>query len=368
MPHVFRRPWDYRRRRQLPTIEQGVGPPAGPPPVLRPKRPLQRREVVRRPDYALLRRLNERRYPTIEQGVGPPAGPPPNLRPKRLLQSHELVRRPDHELLRLLNQRRPTTVAQDVGPPAGPQVKRPKRLLQNHEIVRRPDYERLRQLNERRLPPVVFVPVPGPTLYMPVRPQHRVFLRRFHYRRPIHLYRRFPPAGLVFPVGKGHPDSHGLYHHAHGIYTHAETLVYCKVRKIAAQSILNGVFTEVLWDFDADDPFDMHSITVNPGQIIVPVSGVYALHVQISWANNATGGRDVILQKLPPFELSRAITLGASAAGLAYMQELYKQTELGAGQAVRVLVQQTISGGGALDLQASNERVAFSLHRLGDIT
>lgn len=65
----------------------------------------------------------------------------------------------------------------------------------------------------------------------------------------------------------------------------------CIVRNSGTQSIPNITFTALSFDVEEYDVFGMHSPSVNPSRITVPVSGYYQLDGLAVFASSVTGRR-----------------------------------------------------------------------------
>ena len=70
-----------------------------------------------------------------------------------------------------------------------------------------------------------------------------------------------------------------------------------RVTRTAAQSIPDSVETPIAFDAEQYDSAAMHDDATDNTRVIAPVTGVYAVTVQIDWASNANPGRELSLRR-----------------------------------------------------------------------
>ena len=85
--------------------------------------------------------------------------------------------------------------------------------------------------------------------------------------------------------------------------TNLQDFPVCIVYRGSTQTIATGsTEVEIAWDSeetdsDVSNPTPMHDTSTNNGRIYTRTAGIYAFHVQIRWAVNATGERNITLKK-----------------------------------------------------------------------
>ena len=136
----------------------------------------------------------------------------------------------------------------------------------------------------------------------------------------------------------------------------------CYVKIAADAAIVNATQTEVQWDTDVEDTSDMHSTSATPGRIFIRRDGVYHLQGQVDWAGNATGLRQIYLQKNGADILgARRETAGQTAA---HTQSVAWTTiRLKKGDSIGLAVRQT--SGGSLNILAANNLTTLLVSRIG---
>lgn len=56
----------------------------------------------------------------------------------------------------------------------------------------------------------------------------------------------------------------------------------CVAKRTSVQAITSGVATAVLFDGEDEDAYGMHSTTVNPDRVTVPIASLYVVTAQVS--------------------------------------------------------------------------------------
>lgn len=113
----------------------------------------------------------------------------------------------------------------------------------------------------------------------------------------------------------------------------------------ATQSIANNTSTALVFNSEAPDDNDWHSVVTNPSRITVTLAGQYLAVGQVEWASNATGYRQAALTKNGGAfaGVTTPATTGAQTTLLVVMP-----TVLTAGDYVELFVAQ--GSGGALNV------------------
>lgn len=70
----------------------------------------------------------------------------------------------------------------------------------------------------------------------------------------------------------------------------------CSVRQATTQNLTSASLTAITFDVNDNDPWSMHSTSVNNTRITPPVSGRYRLTGGVGYAVNATGGRQAMFR------------------------------------------------------------------------
>lgn len=64
-----------------------------------------------------------------------------------------------------------------------------------------------------------------------------------------------------------------------------------RVTQSSAQTITNGMHTQLLFDTETFDRYGMHNTSSNTGRLTAVVAGIYRVDAQVSWASGTTGFR-----------------------------------------------------------------------------
>jgi hypothetical protein len=70
-----------------------------------------------------------------------------------------------------------------------------------------------------------------------------------------------------------------------------ETRYRCKVKMTSDQTLGNASYTTLTWGGETWDVGTMHDNSTNPDRITIPRTGIYLVHLQVSWRASATGSR-----------------------------------------------------------------------------
>lgn len=73
--------------------------------------------------------------------------------------------------------------------------------------------------------------------------------------------------------------------------------VFNSVNQSLPHSINLGTYTLITFDSETTDPDAMHDTVTNTSRITVPVASLALVHGQVSFANNTTGERGVVLRR-----------------------------------------------------------------------
>jgi hypothetical protein len=128
------------------------------------------------------------------------------------------------------------------------------------------------------------------------------------------------------------------------------TFVGASARSDAAQSIANNTETTLNWELEDWDTDAFHDNSTNNSRLTIPSgkSGYYQINTFFAWANNATGSREIIINKNGA---TLYYTSPAAASGQAFGQASFIVSAT-AGDYFTITVYQ--SSGGALNAKSTN--------------
>jgi hypothetical protein len=124
-----------------------------------------------------------------------------------------------------------------------------------------------------------------------------------------------------------------------------------RVTRTADQSIPSGFATPLAFNAERYDTANMHSNATNSSRLTAPVTGIYAVSAQVEWAPDATGIREVTVEKNGTVPV--AIANGVPSS-VPFDQVVSTEVRLQAGDFVRAVVEQD-SGTPALNVNRDPE-------------
>lgn len=138
---------------------------------------------------------------------------------------------------------------------------------------------------------------------------------------------------------------------------------YCMVRNTVDVSVSASptVFTNVTWDKDVYDPWNMHDTAADTDKIVIPVAGVYLAIAGIPWDNNSTDEREIRLADVGSHHFAG---VRAGAHGNDY-QIVTGYNSFQALDSCRVLARQNTAG--ALNIVSINRLTFFGVFFLGGV-
>lgn len=123
----------------------------------------------------------------------------------------------------------------------------------------------------------------------------------------------------------------------------------------------SGGFAAVTFNQERYDSGDLHSASANTSRLTAPITGLYSGGCSVSFASNATGRREVVIQLNATTNIAwdvRAAVNGASTKVVVPFEY-----QLTAGDFLEVVCMQT--SGGALNVEAAgNYSPEFWMHRV----
>ena len=169
------------------------------------------------------------------------------------------------------------------------------------------------------------------------------------------------PRGFVYPASTDVPDvPSDMQALAESIDDYIGTMYACYVYQTAVTSI-SGSATTVLFDTELFDSASMHSTSSNTGRITAPVDGLYSVDAMVAFASNATGYRDITVNRNGTAYLRDRSPAISGISTIARCSGLITMT---AGQYLEVAALQ--NSGGNLDTVTGASWTKFIVARIGD--
>ena len=138
------------------------------------------------------------------------------------------------------------------------------------------------------------------------------------------------------------------------------------MEKSSVQSINSSgtIFTDLTWQTEFADAWDMHDTGSNTERINIPISGRYFVLATASWEANATGTRELALGEIGKLNKNFNYNLiSSSGSTLQTRQSVSAVLYLTKGVYVKAIARQ--DSGGALNVETNTTISQFMVIRIG---